>query len=210
MAIARFAHLCKLLTGRRDQKISLQLHFINGWQVGVARVEFPLLCVLIGVAIHLCLLSALTWMVICSTHMYRVFSRAVARSVHQVEEDQALYLKHVTLSVLIPALIVILTLTANGLTNQAGCGLDLGYGKGICYLSNTWSLVLASVLPVCGAVLVNLALFAVTVYALRSLSHDLKEATQQHRQQLAVYIRLSTLTGVCMCMYVCVCVCMCV
>ena len=162
--------------------------------MGVARVEVQVVCTVLGVVIHFCLLSAFTWMVICSAHMYRVFTHVLASRPDTSHLNRSSFARHVTLSLVIPAVIVIATLLGNWLRN-GGCYLDLGYGHGVCYLSNVWSLILASVLPICIAVVANLVLFAATLRSLRSVGHDVKVATQQHRQQLAIYVRMSTLTG---------------
>ncbi|XP_076453455.1 latrophilin receptor-like protein A [Babylonia areolata] len=180
------------------------------FEVGVARVEILALCTLLGVLIHFALLSAFTWMVICSLHMYRVFAHVLA-SRHHLQSDSnqqqsRLFVKHVLLSLLVPAVIVGATLAGNWLAYRQGwvCvwpelaegEVYVGYGRGICYVSNTPSLIAASVVPVCLAVGVNALLFLLTVVRLRHLNHEAKLATQGQRRQLGLYVRMSTLTGI--------------
>ncbi|KAK7090618.1 hypothetical protein V1264_010390 [Littorina saxatilis] len=166
------------------------------FEVGVARVELPAVCTVLGVVIHFCLLSAFTWMVICSAYMFHVFKRVRASRHRQSEHDKSLFAKHVVLSLTLPALIVTPTLVGNWVAHRDDCVLDLGYGQGICYLSNTWSLALASVLPICVAVVTNLGFFIATLRAIRTLSAETLIATQRQRRQLTVYVRMSTLTGI--------------
>ncbi|KAL8595935.1 hypothetical protein ACOMHN_018247 [Nucella lapillus] len=182
------------------------------FQLGVSRVEIRALCVALGVAIHYSLLSAFTWMGLCSLHMYRVFAHLLTTlHLRQPHTHSNTFSKYVLLSLHLPACIVGATLLGNFAARGRGGGdgggggweacpneeaLDWGYSQGICYVSNAPSLILASVAPICIAVGMNVVLFLLTVLSLRHLNHDARQATQQQRQQMALYFRLSTLTGI--------------
>ncbi|XP_076458580.1 latrophilin receptor-like protein A [Babylonia areolata] len=170
------------------------------FQLGVARVEFPTACVVLGVLIHYLLLSSFTWMLVCSFHMYRIFTRLLHHAhihIHRADQDRWTLARYAMVATAGPALVVCLTLLANYLANRRdSCSMDLGYGVGICYLSNRWSLLLASVLPISLMMLVNLVLFLCTVVALRPISLTRKRSVRHQHRQLLVFIRMSSLTGI--------------
>ncbi|XP_076458526.1 uncharacterized protein LOC143292224 [Babylonia areolata] len=167
------------------------------FQLGVARVELPTACLVLGVLIHYLLLSSFTWMMVCSFHMYRIFTHLLHHAhTHRADQDRSTLARYVMVATAVPALVVCLTLLVNYLAHRHRCSLDLGYGVGVCYLSNRWSLLLASVLPISLVMLVNLVLFICTVVALRSFSVNRRRLVRQPHRQLLVYIRMSTVTGI--------------
>ena len=116
-------------------------------------------------------------------------------------QDTSLFGKYVAVSLAIPAAIVSSTLTYNWAAHRGECDLDLGYGRGICYVSDRWSLLVTSVGPIFVAVVVNMGLFVATVVAIRSVGQSVRRDTQENRKQLAVYVRMSTLTGMKQCIH---------
>nr|KAG5710424.1 hypothetical protein BaRGS_022242 [Batillaria attramentaria] len=166
------------------------------FEFGSGRVEERQSCVVVGVLIHFFLVSSFTWMVICTVHMHRIFSNVIASRVDDREGSARVFLIHVIVSVVVPGLVVLSTLLANYYTSDHECVMDLGYGDGICYLSNRLSLILGSILPISLAVVINLVLFALTLHALRKLSRERRDVTQRNHEQFSIYVKLSTLTGI--------------
>ena len=181
-------------------------------------------CQAIGVATHFFLLSTFVWMFLCSTHMYRVFSHIMEHPAAAKEDTGATFRVYMVTSMAIPALIVLSTILANHfLANssdfnhssepsnstfkepdeiapvfdscQTSAKARLGYGHGVCYLSNKPSLLLAGVLPILLTCAANLAIFILTVLAFRRLSVQEKAARHEARGHILINLKLSTLTG---------------
>jgi hypothetical protein len=109
-------------------------------------------CVAVGVICHYCLLSAFCWLAASAYNAAREASReAHAQRQRQHGNKSGLFLKLVAVCAILPAVVVSVTLLVNHVvpSRHDHCQLRLGYGVGICFLSNAWSLWLAAVLPVC-------------------------------------------------------------
>ncbi|XP_035825504.1 adhesion G-protein coupled receptor G2 [Aplysia californica] len=180
--------------------------------------DVTVLCEVVGVATHFFLLSAFTWMVICTAHMYYVFTKLLEHKVAE-HETKSRFLVYVLISFLIPAVIVSLTITCNSIyqaskdnddNNSTDIRSDgdgnrfvtcdaptdwIGYGAGICYLSNKLSLLLAGVLPIVLACVINLGVFFRAMMALRSMTSQQKLVRKEATNSLLIYVKLSSLTG---------------
>ena len=181
-------------------------------------------CQSIGVATHFFLLSTFVWMLLCSAHMYIVFNNIMEHPAATKDDTTRKFKAYITLSIAIPALIVTATVVANCyLTDSSNSTFDdklpnatkndpeeiesvfsrcqskskvrIGYGHGICYLSNKLSLLIAGVLPIVAMCAANLVIFILTLLAFRRLSVQEKAARHEARSHLLIYLKLSTLTG---------------
>lgn len=166
-------------------------------EVGVFLVELPIGCMVVGVLAHFFLLSAFTWITISSFHAYRVFRRAMAPGLDEREYNTNIILKYVVVAMVLPAVIVAVTLLGNLVASQNDCAFDVGYGNGVCFLSNHWSVILSAILPISVAVVLTLFLCLVTACAPARLTREeRKEAARPHRHQFALNVRISALMGV--------------
>ena len=177
------------------------------------------LCQFVGVATHAMLLSAFTWMVLCTTHMYHVFTnlKIADHNLSKRKSNRKFALK-VFISIVIPVAIVSITITANvikkdkdvveiiaepkynlGRQNTSSCGkkktLHIGYGDGLCYISNVASLIGAGIIPVIVSCVINLMLYLATTCSLRRMSSQQQLVRQEPKNNISVYAKLSTLTG---------------
>ncbi|PVD38230.1 hypothetical protein C0Q70_00841 [Pomacea canaliculata] len=71
---------------------------------------------------------------------------------------------------------------------SSSCDLDLGYGQGVCFLSNRLSLALACALPISLVIVISLVLFGLTLR-----SHWGQENCQ--RARMCSSVKLTSLTG---------------
>ncbi|GFR93482.1 G-protein coupled receptor 64-like [Elysia marginata] len=194
--------------------------FISGGFVQASSVE----CQIIGVATHFFLLSTFVWMLLCSAHMYSVFSHVMEQSAATKSETVSRFRAYIALSIAMPASIVLTTVMSNyfltdssptintqrvdnieidpeeteSVTNSCDSPskVRIGYGHGICYLSNKLSLLLAGALPIAVICAANLAIFILTLAAFRRMSALEKVARHETRCHLLIYLKLSTLTGI--------------
>ncbi|GFN80403.1 adhesion G-protein coupled receptor g6 [Plakobranchus ocellatus] len=195
--------------------------FLAGGFIRESSVE----CQVIGVLTHFFLLSAFVWMFVCTVHMYGVFSNVLKHTPSGESGDARRFALYSVISVIVPGIIVSSTiitnyaLTSSSDSNDASgdsssnttssngeidsvfysCSSNatvrIGYGDGICYLSNKLSLLLSAALPITLLCTANLVMFILTMLAFRSLSKQEKVARKEEKGHLVIYIKLSTLTG---------------
>ena len=154
-------------------------------------------CTVLGVATHYSWLSMFCWSFACCFHMFRVFTAKTRMAGRDSASARRLFLmKRVVFTAGIPAVVV--TSLMVGVNTSTG-GQDIGYGKRSCYLDSAFLVGVATVLPLAVATLCNVVFFTVAVYKIYSVrklqSNDM--AKKENTKNLFVYIRLSTLTGVC-------------
>ncbi|XP_035826867.1 uncharacterized protein LOC101856522 isoform X2 [Aplysia californica] len=174
-----------------------------------------LLCQVVGVATHFSLLSAFTWTVICTVHMYYVFTKLLENNTAE-HETKSRFLVYVLISFLVPFIIVSLTITGHSITQATKeeavmddtsveaqlfitCEVPtdwIGYGSGICYLSNKHNLLFAGMVPIILACLINLAVFLRAMIALRRMTSEQKLVRKDTTNNLLIYIKLSSLTDI--------------
>ena len=154
-------------------------------------------CTVLGVATHYSWLSVFCWSFACCFHMFRVFTaktRLSGRS--QACAKRLSLLKRVAFSAGVPALVVAAVMV--GVSTETH-GQDLGYGKRSCYLDSALLVGVATILPLGLVTICNIVFFAAAVfniYSVRKLQAS-DSAKAENTKHLFVYIRLSTLTGVC-------------
>ncbi|XP_041351121.1 adhesion G protein-coupled receptor L3-like [Gigantopelta aegis] len=158
---------------------------------GIARVELNVVCRAIGICFHFFLLSSFTWMLICTVHMFRVFRKMLSSRTTRSDEHQQ-FLTYVCISLSVPACIVVITIMVNIIITK---GIDLGYGNGICYISNFYGVIGGLLVPVIFVMVVNIVLFISTVMALRGMTSDNSDLIGK-KSYLSVYVKMSTLTGI--------------
>ena len=192
-------------------------------------------CEIVGVTIHFFLLSAFTWMVLCSAHMYHVFTKLEVADHSQSSgrnKNNSRFYIYVIISLVVPALIVSMTIIGNityntivddefdemefnhdfdgtvdfvvdeipapCLASSGGSSSErvtIGYGEGLCYISNKYSLVISGVAPIILAAVINLVLYLVTTCSLRKMTSQQKMVRKETTNNLLIYAKLSTLTG---------------
>ena len=165
-------------------------------ELGVLAADFPVGCVVVGVLAHFFLLSASTWIAISSLHAYRVFRRAIVSSPEGFENGSHTFIRYVAVALVLPAVVVAVTLLGNLLASRSDCVHDLGYGKGACFLSSRWSVILSAILPISVVVLLILVLYLLAVRALAKTTRERQKTSHQHRRRFVVHVRISALMAV--------------
>ena len=159
------------------------------YQFGVGQTSLPSwACALIGGICHFLWLSVMFSMNICSIEMFQVFRKirilpstySVARTIRNV-----LYVVAGSLLFVIVNIFISLSISQ---------GQDIGYGGTICYLSSSTSHMLTFVLPSAILILTNIMLFLIVVVRINNASIRSQNLNQE-RNYLAIYMRLSTITG---------------
>ncbi|KAK7474956.1 hypothetical protein BaRGS_00033767, partial [Batillaria attramentaria] len=157
------------------------------------RTELRSLCSLLGVALHYAWLVVVLWTSACSFHMFHVF--VTQQSSLHMPHRHAWYLKRYTLFAHgVPALIVITVVCASLLMSD---GQEMGYGKDICYLDSVLLVGVGFVLPLALCVTFNLVQLALTAHALSPVQHVQAYGVETERSNIRIYIKLSSLTGMC-------------
>ena len=171
--------------------------FLSGSYV----TEYEAVCQVVGVATHYFLLSAFAWTLVCTGHMYYVFSDVFKHGAGRSGSDQSkTFLKYVIVSGAVPAVVVAVNILANYVINKredcgGGTTRDIGYGSGVCYISNRYSLVLAGVLPIILTTLTNLVLYVITVRHLQALTSQQARLGREEIQRMKIYVKVSIVTG---------------
>ena len=90
--------------------------------------------------------------------------------------------------------LVITVITGSGVSSD---WTQVGYGdRGVCYLSSTLLVWLAFFVPLAFSLVLNCALFGLTVWSISRVDEIQRQAGRE-RRNAHVYMRLSSLTGLC-------------
>ena len=159
------------------------------YQFGAAQTSLPdWACELIGAVCHFLWLCVVFSMNVCSAEMFFVFRKLTQlppRFSWKHTMRNITYIFLCSISFVIVNFVVSLSLSN---------GNSIGYGGSICYLSSYIMHLVTFVLPVVATVSANIVFFSVVVLKLYKISREFIHL-QQERSYLAIYARLSTLTG---------------
>ena len=155
-------------------------------QFTIDLTEHKIVCIVCGVLIHFSWSATLLWMSVSSFNLFRCFSPSNVRGdLHQSVIAYAAFV--VVMSVLLVVANMALSLVQEG---------NLGYGKGLCYISSNLGLILTFISPVGVIVFSNLCFLSVTIWRI-SHSPKLEGTKSADRSNVLIYIKMSTLTGAC-------------
>ncbi|PVD37491.1 hypothetical protein C0Q70_00082 [Pomacea canaliculata] len=149
-------------------------------------------CQALGILVHEAWLSVFCWMVVCSMHMFQVFS---AKTRHESRSLIWETTQNTAVSILLPAVVVALVVAVSYVQSK---GESIGYSSESCFLSSQLLVGTAMVLPLSVIVVLNLVLFLLTLRRIHEVTKlkphsDSRQETHQH---VWVCARLSMLTGV--------------
>ncbi|XP_035828062.1 uncharacterized protein LOC101850279 [Aplysia californica] len=150
------------------------------------------LCSVLGMALHTSWLAAFTWMSVCSFHMFHVFVVRRASPRPQLSRNWFLFRYVIISSVAVTSCVGLVIITELYASN----GRSFGYGERVCYLNSFFLVGVAFLLPLSLILVINLTLFAMTVFTISRIE-DVKREAGQERRNIHVYARLSSLTGLC-------------
>ena len=150
-------------------------------------VEYRIACIIFGVFIHFTWSASLLWMNVSSFNLFICFSTPNVRR-HDFQPKLTLYSFYVIcISSLFVAINVGYTFLSSG---------TIGYGENLCYISTKMGLLISFVIPVGVIVLANLVFLSVTVWKI-SHAPRLEGSKTTDRNNVLIYIKMSTLTGIC-------------
>ncbi|GFO02583.1 adhesion G-protein coupled receptor g6 [Plakobranchus ocellatus] len=154
-------------------------------------------CTALGVATHFTWLSMFCWSFTCCFYMFRVFTAKTRSSGQSSAGAKRLNLiKAMAMSTGAPTLVVTAVMVASHISTD---GKHIGYGKRSCYLDSALLVGVATTLPLGLVTVCNTIFFAcatVKIYNIRKLQSS-DAVKKENAKNLFIYIRLSTLTGVC-------------
>ncbi|XP_074601363.1 uncharacterized protein LOC141855292 [Brevipalpus obovatus] len=153
-----------------------------------------LLCVITAVSIHYFYLASFAWMNVMAYDAWKSFKRNHERLSNSLSD----FLKYSLYSWLLPAIIVLIS-----------CSLDLSnvndeyqplYGHRVCWISQKKALLAFFVLPVSIIILINIAFFSFTAYALVRTNRETRfvlrsKHVKESSQHFILYVRLATIMG---------------
>ena len=150
-----------------------------------------IICYAFGVLIHYAWAATILWMNIASFNLFRCFSlKNMSRppgDFHPSLWLYSIYVYGVSLF-LVGANILYRFLVTNG--------NDFGYGTKLCYISSTVGLLATFVAPAAIVVLANGCFLLITIWRVSKVP-KMKRAQMRDRNNILIYLKMSTLTGVC-------------
>ncbi|CAH1776884.1 unnamed protein product [Owenia fusiformis] len=160
--------------------------------IGPNCIHINELCVTLGVLIHWSYLAVFTWTVIIARDMFYIFSPS---SFAKSTDTNVSVLKLYTLLAWgIPAVIVAISL-----------GLDFSdidpafkpmYGRGICWISQRYALLIFFTTPIAVSILVNIGFFIPTAISLwKSTKQRVQSSNQTSEYPFGIYAKLFCLMG---------------
>ncbi|BFZ01118.1 hypothetical protein BsWGS_04156 [Bradybaena similaris] len=156
--------------------------------------ETGFLCTFLAICTHFLWLSMFCWCFTCCFHMFCVFTAKTRSRPPKGNSEMTYMIKRIVACSAIPGLTVTGVITTNYAISG---GQFMGYGNTSCFLDSQTTLIITLVAPLCLIVLFNFIFFSITVikiYNVRKLQTS--EFRKDDRNNLYVYIKLSSMTGI--------------
>ncbi len=160
---------------------------------GITQTHLNVGCSILAVCIHFSWVFTFFWQNVCSFHMFRDFNN-LTKSLSRSRGPKVLvaYMAYAFLCTC-----VVLAVNV-GVTHQRTNGGNYGYGSaetGLCYLYDRYMIIYTVAAPLILLVLINVTMFVIVVVKIKR-SPTITRHVKNERNMLAVYAKLSTLTGV--------------
>lgn len=160
------------------------------FQFGLNGSTDQVVCSILGVLVHFLWLLTIFWMNVCCIQMLRVFL-SIKNNLAPSTTHTRIVLTYTTYCVLMAILFVLVNVTYSFVTTDKQLW---GYGGAVCYITTSKMIGFTFALPVGLVVMSNLTMFFVVVYSIQNLP-DIKRRTQNQRNNLIIYVKLSSVTG---------------
>ena len=143
-------------------------------------------CKVIGLLVHFLWLNSILWLNICCFHMFRTF--VYIRNPTKEKVRWLYYVYSLTTSTLLLNINIIWSLSTSD-------GNEIGYGKHamLCYITNPHMIAFTMVLPMTLVVISNCIMYITVVCKIQR--NTFSRNSKRNRNNLSVYIRLSTITS---------------
>ena len=160
-------------------------------QFTIDLTQYKAFCYAFGVIIHYTWAATILWMNIASFNLFRCFSQNnMSRAPGDLHPSLLLY------SVYVYGVSLFL-IGANVLYSfLVTKGNDFGYGMKLCYISSTVGLLATFAAPAAIVVLANGCFLLITIWRVSKVP-KIKRAQMPERNNIPIYLKMSTLTGVC-------------
>ncbi|CAH1780900.1 unnamed protein product [Owenia fusiformis] len=160
--------------------------------IGPNCIHIKELCITLGVLIHWSYLAVFTWTVIIARDMFYIFSpSSFAKS---TDTNVSVLKRYTLLAWGVPAVIVAISL-----------GLDFSnidpafkpmYGRGICWISQRYPLLIFFTIPIAISILVNIGFFIPTAISLwKSMKQRVLSTNKTSEYPFGIYAKLFCLMG---------------
>ncbi|XP_041364387.1 probable G-protein coupled receptor Mth-like 12 [Gigantopelta aegis] len=148
-----------------------------------------LLCSVVGLIIHLFWLTVFLWMNVCSFHMFYIF--VISKVLMVNSRSPKWLLRRYVIYVYSKAILLVIS---NMLVNAA-FGTEVGYGGPYCYLWPGDATSIAMVVPIVLILSANVVFLVKTILGISKVK-EMKRESGSERNNIFVYLKLSSLTGV--------------
>ncbi|RUS71298.1 hypothetical protein EGW08_020941 [Elysia chlorotica] len=151
-------------------------------------------CMMMGILLHVSWLYTIVWTTVCSFHMCRIFAAWRGVALKHSTSHRFYLIRYLVGSSTFSFCLVAAVIVGSGASSD---WTEIGYGgRGVCYLSSTLLVLLAFALPLALTLAINSALFGLTVLSISRVDAIQRQAGRE-RRNAHVYLRLSSLTGLC-------------
>lgn len=180
----------RTIPGKNIMSLCLSLFVAQGClQFSSFIMTHESICVPFAILTHYSWLATFCAMNVCSFHMYRIFYNkrmVVSKGLRQFEQTKYYLIYTYTF----PFAVVILNVAIHLGVSK---GEFTGYGKYVCFLSDTLTIVLTFIVPAGLIFIANFVFFLLAFQAIRTSSRI--ACTVRDRREYFIYLKLCTLTG---------------
>ena len=162
--------------------------------VGIGQTGDHTVCMAIAMVMHYCFLASFFWMNVLAFELWRTFTRT---ELQNNEKGTKKFLYYALYSWVSPALIV-----AIGVAGDLFCSRSQfvpGYGKGVCWLTNGFGLILFFALPLGFLLMLNLLFYCLVIKSLANTFKSTSLVRQNNagkKQLFLIYVKLTIIMGI--------------
>ena len=161
-----------------------QIVYLVGGVGGLRPNGWP--CRVFGLLTHFSWLCAVFWMNVCTFHMFTVFVRTM-KMISSAKLKRFIFYN--MYSLVLPLVLVSVNIGTSVLRDGT-----FGYGLYACYIDTQELVIFTFALPMGAVVLVNIVFFAIVIFKI-TRSPSVQKNTKNERNDLAIFVKLSTITG---------------
>ena len=161
--------------------------------VGIGQTYDRKVCMAVAMVVHYCFLVAFFWMNVLAFELWRTFTKIELRN---DEKGTKTFLFYACYSWVSPALIVAIGATGDIL--YAHSQFVPGYGKGFCWLTNRYGLLLFFALPMGMLLVLNLFSYCLVIKSLYKTvksTASLRENNNGKKRLFLIYVKITTIMG---------------
>ncbi|XP_059152071.1 adhesion G protein-coupled receptor E3-like [Physella acuta] len=181
--------------GKNNVVLSLSLMLAQASLIVSSHTTAPgILCTTIGITTHFLWLWMFSWTLVCSHHMFKVFTARTPVLPGTPREQNVELMKTVGLSLAVPTVVCVAVVATHLVVYD---GTKTGYGETSCYMDNTFLVGLSLVGPLAVIITCNLSFFLTTVCIIHKTRRmqSAMYSSSDLVKDVFIYAKLSTITG---------------